>query len=101
MILLAEKNKLSTMSATGNSTKTIEKIFVPKHQYGNYKKSNNLTLFSNEREFSNRQLGKNKVVQWQKDMAHWATRHQLYATCDFKDFEPRKGFKCIEYYKNR
>ena len=39
------------------------------------------------------------IPQWQKDMAHWANRRQLYATCDFKDFEPRKGFKCKEYLK--
>lgn len=38
------------------------------------------------------------IPQWQKDMAHWATKHQLYATCDFKDFEPRKGFKCKQYF---
>lgn len=41
----------------------------------------------------------NQVIpQWQKDMAHWATKHQLYASCDFKDFEPRKGFKCKKYF---
>ena len=39
------------------------------------------------------------IPQWQKDMAHWATKHQIYATCDFKDFEPRKGFKCKKYFK--
>lgn len=38
------------------------------------------------------------IPQWQKDMAHWATKHQLYASCDFKDFEPRKGFKCKKYF---
>lgn len=42
----------------------------------------------------------NQVIpQWQKDMAHWANRRQLYATCDFKDFKPRKEFKCNEYFK--
>lgn len=39
------------------------------------------------------------IPQWQKDMAHWATKHQLYACCDFKDFEPRKGFKCNKYFE--
>lgn len=38
------------------------------------------------------------IPQWQKDMAHWANRHQLFASCEFKDFEPRKGFKCSEYF---
>ena len=39
------------------------------------------------------------IPQWQKDMARWAMRRELYASCDFKDFEPRKGFKCKEYFK--
>lgn len=38
------------------------------------------------------------IPQWQKDMAHWANRHQLFASCEFKDFEPRKGFRCREYF---
>jgi hypothetical protein len=43
----------------------------------------------------------NQVIpQWQKDMAHWAMRRQLYATCDFKEFSPRKGFYCKEYFTN-
>lgn len=45
-VCIAEKCKTSTLSATNNALKTIEKIFVPKHQYENYKtNSNNLTLF--------------------------------------------------------
>lgn len=39
------------------------------------------------------------IPQWQKDMQRWAMRRELYTTCDFKDFEPRKGFKCSEYFK--
>ena len=39
------------------------------------------------------------IPQWQKDMARWAMRRELYASCDFKDYEPRKGFKCKEYFK--
>lgn len=38
------------------------------------------------------------IPQWQKDMARWADRKEIYKTCDFKDFEPRKGFKCINYF---
>ena len=38
--------------------------------------------------------------QWQKDMAHWSDRKELFMTCDFKDFSPRKGFKCSEYFYN-
>lgn len=38
------------------------------------------------------------IPQWQKDMARWAMRRELYTTCEFKDFEPRIGFKCIQYF---
>lgn len=39
------------------------------------------------------------VPQWQKDLAHWSMRRELYKKCDFKDFEVRKGFKCIKWFK--
>lgn len=39
------------------------------------------------------------IPQWQKDMARWANRRELYATCDFKEYEPRKGFVCKEYFR--
>lgn len=38
------------------------------------------------------------IPQWQRDMARWAMRRELWTTCDFKEFEPRKGFKCKEYF---
>lgn len=38
------------------------------------------------------------IPQWQKDMATWSMRRELYKQCDFKDYEPRKGFKCREYF---
>ena len=39
-----------------------------------------------------------QIPQWQKDMARWAMRREIYATTDFKDYMPRKGFKCKEYF---
>lgn len=41
----------------------------------------------------------NDIPQWQRDMARWAMRREFYMTCDFKDFEPRKGFKCKKYFQ--
>lgn len=41
---------------------------------------------------------KQVIPQWQKDMAQWSMRRVYWASCDFKDFEPRKGFKCSEYF---
>ena len=38
------------------------------------------------------------IPQWQKDMARWADRKELYMSCDFKDYSPRKGFVCSEYF---
>ena len=42
---------------------------------------------------------KQVLPQWQKDMAHWANRKQLYKTIDFKEFIPRKGFICSKYFR--
>lgn len=39
------------------------------------------------------------IPQWQKDLARWAMRREIYAKCEFMDYEPRKGFKCSEYFK--
>lgn len=42
----------------------------------------------------------NQVIpQWQKDMARWAMRREIYASCDFKEYQPRKGFKCNQYFE--
>lgn len=36
--------------------------------------------------------------QYEKDLARWANRAWLFKSMDFKDYEPRKGFKCKEYF---
>ena len=42
----------------------------------------------------------NQVIpQWQKDMARWCNRREIWKSFDFKDFSPRKGFTCKEYFK--
>lgn len=38
------------------------------------------------------------IPQWQRDMARWSNKHQIYPKCDFKDYEARKGFKCSKYF---
>lgn len=44
----------------------------------------------------------NQVIpQWQKDLARWADRKEIYRACCFQDFEPRKGFRCKEYFNNQ
>lgn len=39
-----------------------------------------------------------KIPQWQKDMAHWCNRHVYYAAASFREFYPRKGFRCSQYF---
>lgn len=40
------------------------------------------------------------IPQWQKDLARWTNRRELLTSCDFKDFQPRHGFYCSEYFNN-
>ena len=43
---------------------------------------------------------KNQAIpMWQKDMAGWCNKRMCFVSCDFKDFQPRKGFRCDEYFK--
>lgn len=39
------------------------------------------------------------IPQWQKDLARWADNKWIFRSCEFKDFTPRKGFVCSEYFK--
>lgn len=41
------------------------------------------------------------IPQWQKDMARWAMRREFWTSCDFKDFQPRKGFRCSEWFNDK
>ena len=38
------------------------------------------------------------IPQWQKDMARWTDRKEVFQSTDFKDYQPRKGFYCREYF---
>jgi len=42
---------------------------------------------------------KHVVPMWQKDMAQWCNKRMIFVKIDFKDFTPRKGFRCGEYFK--
>lgn len=43
---------------------------------------------------------KRPIPLWQLDMARWVNKHQVFQMTDFMNFEPRKGFKCIEHLRN-
>lgn len=47
------------------------------------------------RDFENKRI----PTQYEKDLARWANNKFFYKSCDFEEFEPRKGFKCKEYFK--
>lgn len=32
------------------------------------------------------------------DMARWVNKRELFTSVDFKNFEPRKGFRCAQYF---
>ena len=37
------------------------------------------------------------IPQWQKDMAGWVNKKAHFVAHSFEEFEPRKGFKCIQH----
>ena len=39
-----------------------------------------------------------KPTQYEKDLGRWANRAWLFKSMDFEDYEPRKGFKCKNYF---
>lgn len=39
------------------------------------------------------------IPQWEHDMARWSNRRELFASTDFKQYIPRKNFKCEQYFK--
>ena len=43
----------------------------------------------------------NIIPVWQSDMARWANKREIYKSCSFKEYEPRKGFFCKNYFITR
>lgn len=46
------------------------------------------------RDFEN----KRKPSQYELDFCRWCNKRQIFNTCDFPDFRPRKYFKCSKYF---
>lgn len=40
------------------------------------------------------------IPQWQKDMARYTNKKEIYRNNDFKDYVPRKNFICSQYFIN-
>lgn len=49
------------------------------------------------RDFEN----KTHPSQYARDLAQYVNKPQIFKTCSFADFMPRKGFRCAEYFKNK
>lgn len=41
------------------------------------------------------------IPQWQKDMANWVNKRQIFQIIPFSSFSPRKGFVCAEYLNQK
>lgn len=41
---------------------------------------------------------KRKPTLYEKDLARWANRAWFFKSTDFMEFEPRKGFRCEQYF---
>ena len=46
------------------------------------------------RDFDN----KTRPSQYAKDLAQYVNKPMLFKSCSFKDFSPRKGFRCEAYF---
>lgn len=40
-----------------------------------------------------------KPSQYVKDLAQYVNKPMIFKSCEFKDFSPRKGFTCSQYFK--
>ena len=61
----------------------------------NFLKNLNIMPFAQPyRDFTPKQI----IPQWQVDMARWCNDKAILKSCDFKDYNPRKGFYCREYF---
>ena len=45
-------------------------------------------------------INPNKPKQWQLDLARWTNRRELCKSIEFKDYQPRKNFKCDKYFSD-
>lgn len=43
--------------------------------------------------------GNDKISQYCKDLARYVNKKWIFKSCSFKEFRPRKNFKCVEYFK--
>ena len=65
----------------------------------NYWKNKGKRYFPHAQPYRDLNNPRQILPQWQKDLAYWADKKWIFRSCEFKDFVPRVGFKCEEYFK--
>lgn len=65
----------------------------------NYWRAKGQRFLPHAQPFRNPNNKKQLIPQWQKDLAGWVDKKWIFRSCEFKDFEPRKGFKCEQYFR--
>lgn len=56
-----------------------------------------LNVYPYAQPYLNPDSNEQKIPQWQKDLAAWVNKRMIFESVDFKDYQPRKGFKCSNY----
>lgn len=56
-------------------------------------------VFAYAQPYRNPNKANHTIPMWQKDMASWVNKRMIFLSTEFKDFEPRKNFKCKEYFR--
>lgn len=92
---------INNLRLAGFSGKIFIYMILNSNFYESFERVNTFRALKNISPFAQpfRDFGKNKEIpQWQKDLARWVNRKELFKSTDFKDFQPRKGFKCQQYF---
>ncbi len=63
------------------------------------KEKNGLSIYAYAQPYRDINNPHAPVPQWQKDMAGWCNKRAHFVAHSFEEFQPRKGFRCSEYFK--
>lgn len=69
-----------------------ERMFEERKRHGN-------VMYAYTQPYRDPTKSHHEIPMWQKDMAQWCNKRMIFTTTEFRDFSPRKGFRCGEYFK--
>lgn len=58
------------------------------------------TKYAHAQPYRDPNVSHHEIPMWQKDMAGWCNKRMIFVSCEFKDFQPRKGFTCSKYFED-